>query len=296
MQRVSKREIEQALRALAPISSAAQALIRLASDPAHGTGDLIRVIERDAHLTIRVLELANSAAFAPPVPVESVVHAVRLLGERAVVAVGLEIGAEWLHEPIRGYGAGARLFEDGLRTAVAAAGIAQRAGETELAPAAYTAGLLHDVGKAVLSAFLEPRMHAMLEALASAPDPSWLAAERTVLGTTHCEVGAQVARQFDLPAGLAAAIAHHHAPGDAEPPHRRLVEIVHVADVMQAMMGGRDAVDAFADQLDPAVLPRLGLDADDFGAVLLEAVVEVGVLLEAVGRGRVPSDDASAEG
>ena len=71
MQRVSKREIEQALRALVPLSSAAQALIGIASDPNHKASELIRAIERDAHLTIRVIEIANSSAFAPSSPIET---------------------------------------------------------------------------------------------------------------------------------------------------------------------------------------------------------------------------------
>jgi putative nucleotidyltransferase with HDIG domain len=278
MQRVSKREIEQALRALVPLSSAAQALIGIASDPNHKASELIRAIERDAHLTIRVIEIANSSAFAPSSPIESVDRAVRMLGERAVVAAALEIGAEWLHAPMRGYGAQARLFEDGLKTAVA-----------------YTAGLLHDVGKVVLSAFLEPRLQAMLEAHAADPTGDWLAIERSVVGTTHCEVGAQVALQFKLPAALGAAIAHHHDPSAAEPKHRRLVEIIHVADVVQAMMGGSDSVDALAYRLDPAVLTALELDDETFGEILIESVVEAGVLLEAVGL-RSPDVDPGDEG
>lgn len=294
---VSKREIEKALRALVPLSGSAQELIRLASDPKHAAADLIRVIECDPHLTIRLLEIANSAAHAPLSPVESVERAVRMLGERAVIAAALEIGAEWLHAPIRGYGDRARLFEDGLKTAIAAAHVARRAGNDELVSVAYTAGLLHDVGKAILSSFLEPRLAQVLEVMASSSDPSWLAAERAILGTTHCEVGAEVARQFKLPAALAAAITHHHVPAGADARQKRLVEIVHVADVVQAMMGGSDALDSLAYRLDSAVLSRLGLDEEDFGCVLIESIVDSKALLEAVGPRSSVGDaqDAAAE-
>lgn len=296
MQRVSKREIEQALRALVPLSSSAQALIAIASDPNHKTIELIRVIERDAHLTIRLLEIANSSAFAPRSPVESVDRAVQILGERSVVSAALEVGAEWLHEPIRGYGPHARLFEDGLRTAVAAAQIARRLGDEEILPVAYTAGLLHDVGKTILSAFLEPRLQAMLEAIAADPSADWLSIERSVIGTTHCEVGAQVAHHFRLPAALASAIRHHHDPSGADPKHRRLVEIVHVGDVLQAMMGGSESIDTMAYRLDPAVLVSLGLDEEIFDEVLIECVVESGFLLAAVGLRQAAGESVSDVG
>lgn len=283
MQRVSKREIEQALRSLVPLSSSAQALIRLASDPKHEPGDVIRVIERDAHLTIRVLEISNSAAFAPLSPVESVDRAVRMLGERAVVAAALEIGAQWIAEPLTGYGAEARLFADGLRTAIAAAQIARRIGEADLAPVAYTAGLLHDVGKVVLSAFLAPRLQAVFDDLSADENRDWLTVEKSIVGVTHCEVGAQVAVQFDLPIALREAIEHHHQPREAEASHRRLVEIVHVADAVRAMIGGSGSVDSLAYRLDPDVVAELGLDDALLSEVLIETAIESRALLEAVG-------------
>lgn len=279
-----KEEIGRALRALRPLSDSARALIALAADPDHGLSEVVQIIERDARLTIRVLEIANSAAIAPSTPVETVERAVQLMGERAMVAAAMDVGAPWIHAPLAGYGAGVRLFEDGLRTAIASSLLAKRTRQAELASIAYTAGLLHDVGKTILSEMLEPRLTALIEELATHSTGDWLAAERTLVGVDHCEVGAMVADRFKLPATLRAAIEHHHAPRSAPAEHRAIVELVHVADAICAMMGGSGALDALAYRIDPEVLVRLELDAATFGEVMIESHLESQVQLEAVAR------------
>lgn len=281
-----QEELGRALRSMRPLSDSARALIQLAADPDHGLPDVVRIIERDGPLTIRILEIANSAAIAPSSPVESVERAVQLMGERAMVAAALDVGAQWIHAPLEGYGAGVRLFEDGLRTAIASALIARRTRRSELASVAYTAGLLHDVGKTVLSELLEPRLSSLIEELANAAGGDWLAVERTLIGVDHCEVGGMVAERFKLPATLRAAIEHHHAPRLAPAEHRDLVEIVHVADAVCAMLGGSGAHDALAYRIDPEVLDHLALDAAAFAEIMIESHAEATIQLEAVARPR----------
>ena len=155
MPAISKRKIERAVRELTPLSEAAQALVALRNDPNHSRADIVSVVERDAALTIRLLRIANSPVIAPVSPIESLHQAVSLMGEDVVVTAALSIGANWMRESLSGYGPDAKIFENGLTTAIAAALIAKRGGKSELASLAYTGGLLHDIGKAVVSEFLE---------------------------------------------------------------------------------------------------------------------------------------------
>lgn len=293
MKRVTEREVEQALAALRPLSDSARELLRLTADDDHAVADVVGVIARDAALTLRIVELSNSAAFAPRMPVESVVRAVAIMGERAVVAAALEIGAEWIHAPLAGYGPEVRLFEDGIRAATVASSIAKRASHPELAAVAYTGALLRDIGKIVSSGLLAPRRSGALAALAAAEQSDWLGVERGVIGLDHCALGARVATRFKLPASLRAAIEFHHAPRDAEPAHRPLVAIIHLADAAVGMLGGTEAIDAFGYRFDPGVLDLLGLGEDAFETLLSESDAEATSLLAAVGHG--PATDAESD-
>lgn len=285
MQGISKKKIERAVRELSPLSESARALIDLMNDPDHAVADVIEVVERDASLTIRILRIANSSVLSPPSPIESLQHAISLLGESVVVSAALAIGATWMNQPLSGYGADARLFEVGLKTAITARQVACRVGCRELAPVAYTAGLLHDVGKAVLAEFLEPGVSEVTQAVTSGRVEDWLAGERAELGIDHCQVGAQVADHFGLGPALRAAIEHHHVPSGADPTHRSLVEIVHVADVIRAMTGGDGSVDALSYRLDSAVLERFGMEPSDLSEIICETLTESGSLSSAISAG-----------
>ncbi len=282
---ISKRKIERAVRELTPLSDAAQALVRMSNDPDHSSADIVQIVERDAALTIRVLRIANSPVVAPMSPVESLSHAVSLMGESTVVTAALSIGANWMRESLSGYGPDARIFDNGLKTAIAAGLIAKRQGHPDLAPLAYTGGLLHDIGKAVLSEFLEPETANAIQAVETGQAADWLVAEKSELGVDHCEVGAMVADHFNLGPALRSVIAHHHVPADADPEHLDLVKIVHAADGIRALMGGDGSIDALAYPMDVRVLEDLELGPDRFSEILCDALTESSALVEAVGSG-----------
>ena len=285
MHGISKKKIERAVRELSPLSESARALIGLVNDPDHAAADVIEVVERDASLTIRVLRIANSSLLSPPSPIESLQHAISLLGESVIVSAAMAIGANWMQHPLPGYGSDTRLFDLGLKTAVAARQVALRVGHRELASIAYTAGLLHDIGKVVLAEFLEPDVPEVIEAVASGRVEDWLAGERAELGIDHCQVGAQVADHFGLGPALRAVIEHHHVPSGADAAHRPLVEIVHVADVIVAMTGGDGSVDALSYRLDTALLECFGMRSSDLSEIICETLDEAGSLLSVISVG-----------
>jgi len=282
MQEVSKKKIERAIRELSPFSDAAQALISLSNDSGHTGSDVVQIVERDAALTIRVLRIANSPVIAPISPVESLDHAVTLMGEDVVVTAALAVGANWMHQSLSGYGQDAKIFESGLKTAISASLLAKRLGRESLASLAYTGGLLHDIGKVVLSEFLDPASAVVLAEVASGEAEDWLSAERSQLGYDHCEVGAMVASHFGLGPALFAVIEHHHSPANAPPEHRRLVEIVHVADGVRGMVGGDPSIDSLANPLDSSVLESLGFGPTDLPEIICDTLAASEKLLEAV--------------
>ena len=279
---ISKKKIERAVRELLPLSDVAQKLLRVANDPGSDGPSIVRIVEEDASLTVRVLQIANSPVVAPISPIESVQHAVASMGENAIVAAALSLGAAWMHEPLHGYGPEARIFENGLKTAVAAGLIAKRAGREELVSCAYTGGLLHDIGKAVLSEFLVPSISAVIADVSSGRAEDWLAAERAELGIDHCEVGAMVADHFGLGPALRAVIEYHHTPSGADPEHRLLVEFVHAADGVRAMIGGDGSVDALSYPVDTRVLENLGIGISELSEIICETLADSRLLLDAV--------------
>jgi HD-like signal output (HDOD) protein len=94
----------------------------------------------------------------------------------------------------------------------------------------FTAGILHDAGKLVVGTYLQEQAEALAAAL-SQEGVTLIAAERSVLGTDHTEVGAMVAEAWRLPGPVCDVIRWHHAPDGAEI-DRSLADLLHTADCL----------------------------------------------------------------
>jgi putative nucleotidyltransferase with HDIG domain len=131
---------------------------------------------------------------------------------------------------------------------------------------AFTAGLLHDIGRLVLDANFHEDFSQVLE-YREAHDCLLPEAERAVLGIDHATVGFEVARQWKFPLPVQAAIRDHHQP-DAEP--SPLTDVIHFANVLaHALEIGNAGYDRVP-PLFPGAWERLGGDWEMLEASLPE--------------------------
>ena len=175
--------------------------------------DLIAVIEHDQALTGKMLRLANSAFFGQSRKVATIPRAVVLLGFSTVrnLALGVKV---W---DALGSGIAKTRLEElwAHAVAVAAAGrsLATRIGGGD-PDEAFTAGLLHDVGRLVLAMRFRDDYW---KAVGGAHEGDDLETrERELVGVDHAEVGAWILEAWSLPPGIIEAVRAHH--GDTTQP------------------------------------------------------------------------------
>lgn len=190
--------------------------------------EIAPLVERDAALAGRVLQVANSAFFALPRRVTSIGEAVRYLGTGLIRDLALVTGA-FSSFPFDGRRAG--FTPETLQAhSWLVARVARRVAAPPVAQEAFTAGLLHDVGLLVLAA----QAPDLAEAVVRTATERRLArtdAEREILGVTHAEVGAYLLGLWGLPLDLVTAVSRHHdepAPPDGLPSLRQAVQIADV--------------------------------------------------------------------
>lgn len=282
---LTKRELETRVARIHPMSETAQSILRVLEDPKRSVSQLIRIVECDAPLTLRVLRLANSAAFALASEVESVAHAISYLGERAVVAAALSQGASEIFEtPLDGYASeGTGLWSSSLRTAVASRLVAQQADIGVSPTLAYTGGLLRDIGKLVVSKELEGSTAEAVAQVDAGEARDFCAAERDLVGFDHTEVGSMIAGRFRLSPALAEVIRHHHAPSEASAEHAGLVCAVHVGDALSMMLGGEPSADNMAYRLESQAIDRLKLTGQGMQSLAAATLDEFSRTQEAFG-------------
>lgn len=224
------------LSALPPAPTAYLELTRLAASPSAGMDEFSRVVESDAGLTVKILQLVNSAYFGSSAPrqVSSIQQAVTMLGGELVRT--LAMSAHVFGSPTS--------TDDGQ--AQSAALLAARLARSFMAstPAradeAFTAALLHDLGELILAK------------CAAQPSPS------------HSDVGAYVLDLWGLPQSLVEIVALHHSPHEISEANGDVLAAVHVADVVT----GRQQLDAMfvASRARVDLRDWLSIAARDFSA------------------------------
>jgi HD-like signal output (HDOD) protein len=130
-----------------------------------------------------------------------------------------------------------RLQHHSMLTAVLAKKIV---GNPALADAAFTAGLLHDIGALVLLHAAPPDYVRALERKKENGGDS-AAAEREIFGVTHAEVGAYLLGLWGIPFPIVEAVAFHHRPNEVAPESRQLVAAIHIASGLIEEMTEADA-------------------------------------------------------
>jgi putative nucleotidyltransferase with HDIG domain len=170
--------------------------------------DLVELIERDQALTSRILKLANSALFGLSRKVATVPRAVVLVGFTTVrnLALGVKLW-DALAGGGRHRGRVEGLWRHSALVAAAAKLIASRIRGVD-PDTSFTAGLLHDVGKLILSLKLGAGYWTIVDGVGEGEEIA--GGERLHLGVDHAEVGGWLAEAWRLPPSIVAAIRDHH--------------------------------------------------------------------------------------
>ena len=273
---IERIEILAGIKKLPAFSSTVVRLSSLVNDPEAGPGEFEAVVQPDMALTANLLRMANSAYFGLSRRIGSAREAITLLGVRRVFELGAMAAVDAVvPETLPGYGIDANVF---WCHSVAVAVIAERLSkERKLATPAltFTAGLLHDIGKLVISSFLADRIEALHSELASG-GLSLMACEQKLLGADHAQIGADLGAVWNLPEEVVKVIASHHTPNVVnEGRGDILVDLVHAADCLSHSMGFGADVGGMNRQVDDAAIARLGLRHIDLEHVASRALPEI---------------------
>lgn len=216
---------------------AAMRLMRMLDDPRTSAETLGKVIESDPSLSARLIQLSNASFYGLSEPVSSAWRAVTVVGLstlRSVVATSiLDIGtAEGLSVP-DGF------WTHSVATAAASGLVAPRVGVDP--GEAFSAGLLHDVGMALVFRRARDRFDEIENDRAE--NEALIAAEQRILGVDHCELGARAVAALGFGQDAVDGVRAHHDAGDVGP----FAAVLRAADLLAAMVLEESVVEADRD-------------------------------------------------
>jgi putative nucleotidyltransferase with HDIG domain len=190
-------------------------------------------IGKDQVISAKTLRLCNSVMFAGRNKIESLEHALIFLGLKLLVKLVISSSVDdFFSQTGQGYSlCKGGLFHHAVGTAIIAEKLAKVTGKVNPG-LAYTAGLLHDIGKVVLDQYIASAYPLFYRNLFD-EENSFLESEKHILGIDHTLVGSELARKWSFPESLIDAIRHHHAPEQASQ-HHELIHIVYLADLIMS--------------------------------------------------------------
>lgn len=232
------------------------------------------VIKFDQVITAKVLAMSQSPQFARRQSIGSLKDAIVALGDQQLLMVIMAAcSSRYYSKDTSGYDLSeGELWEHSVATALMTEIVGTHLGHGKLLTA-YTAALLHDIGKTVLHFYVKSYFDSIL-ALVQEKRMRFLEAERQVLGIDHQQIGSLIARRWRLPAEVVNAIAFHHVPMEAKE-NADLVGLVYVANRMVSALGIGCGMDGFLQPNQDEVFVQMGITSrmvERFLADLVEAM------------------------
>jgi putative nucleotidyltransferase with HDIG domain len=252
--------VHRAIGSLSALPSMPQTyweITNAASLPDVALSDLGAIVERDPAITAKVLQLVNSSFFGLSQTQTSVKQSIAYLGTTLLkgLALSAHVFETAVIPAVEGFSLQALQEHSVLVARVARRMLADRT----RAETAFTAALVHDIGKIVLAVSLPEPYAAVLRQSRETARPEH-EVELELLEVTHAEVGAYLLGLWGLPLDIVEAVAYHHHPDLATPTDTLMA--LHVADALSHAPIGPASEVGQPDRLNREAVERSPYGAD----------------------------------
>lgn len=234
-----------------------QQVMQLASDINSSTKDIVRVIECDPVMTVKILKAINSPFYGLPDKITSVQRAVVHIGINTIKNIALGVAAMGMLSTNNKANFNTTDFLlHSVTTAALSKMLAERISlSSTVSGDCFVAGLLHDFGKVVFAEFMPVEFKLALEKSKELQLPLHQT-ELEFIGINHSQTGKILAEKWDLSAPLIDAIAHHH---ELDHSPNVLRDCVFAANQISKQMQFGDGGNPLIEEFPESIVTRFGL-------------------------------------
>ena len=248
----------------------------LLTDPKVTAGDVAKVIEEDQALTAKILKLVNSAYYGFPQKVSTITQAVVVLGFNEIRNVALSVSViQMFNDDVEEGFDHLEFWKHSLAVAICSGLIAKQLGTNKVhqPDVAFTAGILHDIGKVICQQFFHTKYQLVLE-YAKENNAMLIEAEREILRFTHEQVGQILIEKWKLPSELVSVVGYANSPYVKERSHLEypLVAVVHVADAIVRAAGIGFGGDPFVPPINDKCVQFIDLSQETLEQIIRDTI------------------------
>ena len=270
---IDLRQAVRNLNSLPAMPLIAQKLMSLKLDSEEGEKQMLLLISQDPMISAKIIGLANSPLLGASRKITAINDAAMLLGLTRIKSVATGIAVMSLVSKPIGRFDPQELWLHNMGVAFAMLPVvrAMPAKNRPQDDLIFLTGMLHDIGYLVLAHLDTRRSDDLHTRFVIEPDRPAIEIERELLEMTHDELGAELAKHWNLPSEIVTVLRYHHTPeaaGAAE--GQPLVRIVNITEKLLPPLGIREFVGS---QVAAEEWTALGIDLDR-AEEIAEQVVE----------------------
>lgn len=230
-------------------------ILKSLNDDNADADSLVQQLNTDPAIVARLLAAANSSAFGLSAQVATTRQAILVLGLKTVRTITLATALiEHFSHSTSAFDS-RQLWRHSLGVATCARAIAER---IRCNPeAAFSAGLLHDIGQMLMVA-VAPDSCAEVRVRMRQNDEPIIVAEQAVFGYDHATAGGALAKLWNLPDDIVAGIHGHHTPDSGD--DGEMGDLIHIAEVVSHALDLGEAERNQVPEASEIALFRLGLE------------------------------------
>jgi HD-like signal output (HDOD) protein len=215
---------------LPPFSPVLTRLLATLADEDVSFGELAGIIETDAVLAGNLLRVVNSPLYGRIATINSVRHAVAIMGSVKIrnLVLGMSVSRRWAGAQVPRKWDAKQFNMHSLAVAVLADMVVLET-PVPYAEGAFTAGLLHDVGKLLIAVACPDKFEAIYDTYRAGGDAA-IGCEMEVAGVTHAEISGAILERWKLPKPIHEGVAYHHSPDEAAGGKLHLAHVIEASD------------------------------------------------------------------
>jgi putative nucleotidyltransferase with HDIG domain len=209
-------------------------VMRELRSPTASAATVGELVEKDLAISTKLIQVVNSAFYGMSQQVTDPAAAVLLLGLETTASLVLSIEAFARFDKVKPiYFSMDKVWRHSQSVAASAKRIAELlCNDPDVARSAFTAGLLHDIGKLALALNFEEQYQGAIK-LAEKQKIAPIEVESQVFGANHAETGAYLLAVWGLPLAIVEAVARHHVPARSMDQHFTATTALHLAEQLE---------------------------------------------------------------
>jgi len=249
------------IKELPPMPQIAKKVIEILEDPDFSFAELLRIISKDANITVAILKMANSAFYSPKNEIVNLTQATSYLGVKGIKSLVISLSTKSLFNYGRVNLIDQKLWEHSVATAIMSRLIMLKV-DKKLVEEAFLLGLIHDLGISVMKMNIDKYDEILHEVFND--KLNLLELENDRVGFNHAQVGSEVMKYWNMPDLYQDVVLNHHSPENSS--NRSLVYVLYISNnvLKEHGIGIGEYKEIFTDSLE-----KIGLDEEAFDEIKL---------------------------